>query len=129
MKTHPRGLALLEAVIAVAIVGFVSVAILIALGQQLRAAREVQPALFAAELGRSRLLALRLTPPELLQSLPDSLVAGVEVTPAGAFYWQTKIETVSGQPALLESTVRVTGAGEFVASTFFFNAKDASLSK
>lgn len=127
MTTRRSGLALLEAVVAIAIVGFVSVAVLLTLSAQLQASREVGPALIAAEIGRARLMTLRLTPPELLQSLPDSLSAGAEVTRDGEFFWHATVDEVPGQPALVESTIRVTGAGQFVASTYFFRpTRDAS---
>jgi hypothetical protein len=126
MKPLRGGLALLEAVVATAIIGFVSVAVLMTLAEQLRASREVGPALLASEIGRGRLMKLRLTPSELLMSLPDSLLAGIEETPSGEFFWRTTVEDVPGQPALLESTVSVVGAGRFSVSTYFFKSEHAA---
>ena len=68
-------------------------------------------------------------PPERLRSLPDSLLAGVEATPSGEFYWQATVEAVQDEPTLVATTVRVTGAGEFTASTYFFDAAHAASAK
>jgi hypothetical protein len=129
MRSCRYGFALLEAVVATAIVGFVSIAVLGMLSEQLHASRSVAPALYAAELGRTRLFALRMMPPARLRALPDSLSAGVEVTPTGEFFWQIAVGAVQNEPALLMSTVHVSGRGEFTASTYTFDATHVAATK
>jgi type II secretion system protein I len=119
------GFALLEAVVATAIVSLVVLAVLAALGAQLRASQGIGPSLIAAEIGREKLMSLRLIPPELLRSLPDSLAAGVVDTPGGQYFWRTSSEEVADRRALLQMTVRVSGNGQFTASTYFFDPSHA----
>jgi prepilin-type N-terminal cleavage/methylation domain-containing protein len=83
-----RGFTLIEAAIAVVIVGLASVAVLGAFGTELRTADRARRALESRALAEQRLTALQLAPVVLLDRLPDSLARGRFDRPFDAYSWK-----------------------------------------
>jgi prepilin-type N-terminal cleavage/methylation domain-containing protein len=83
-----RGFTLIEAAIAVVIVGLASVAVLGAFGTELRTADRARRALDSRALAEQRLTSLQLTPVLLLDRLPDSLARGRFDRPFDAYSWK-----------------------------------------
>lgn len=83
-----QGFTLIEAAIAVAIVGLASVAVLSAFGTELRTADRARRALESRALAEQRLTALELTPVVLLDRLPDSLARGRFDRPFDDYSWK-----------------------------------------
>lgn len=83
-----QGFVLLEAVVALLIIGLATAGALELLSAHLRAASR-QPALVtAAALAQDRMAAIRLLPPEELPRLADSLARGRFAAPLGDYSWR-----------------------------------------
>jgi type II secretory pathway pseudopilin PulG len=111
-RTARSGFVLLEAVVALAIIGLVAIALLAALGAQVRAADKASVLLAARSLAEDRLAALRLLDYDDLSDPPDSLLAGVFPPPFEAFEWTAVVESVEDEYDLFAAEVRITGLGE-----------------
>lgn len=109
MKTErgTAGFTLLEVVVAFAIVGAVSVAVLSAVGGEIRAEARAQTAMTADALASDRLETLRLLPASELVRLPDSLAQGRFGEPHDNFTWSVRVEPVLGEPSLHRVRVEV----------------------
>jgi prepilin-type N-terminal cleavage/methylation domain-containing protein len=102
-----RGFTLLEAAVAIAIVGLAAVAALDAVGASLRATEKARWALQADALARERLEVVALLDDAGLESLPDSLADGTFGKGFSDFRWQTESKPVAGQPGLYDIRVVV----------------------
>lgn len=101
------GFSLLEAVIALAIIGVAGVAALGALGAELRGAEHARRAIEASALGGHRLAVLELLPADELGLLPDSLARGRFDAPFDAYSWESSIRRVSGEDELVDVEVMI----------------------
>ncbi len=108
---NQRGFLLLEALVALAIVGVVAVALLAATGGQLRTADRGSVLLTASALAHDRAVTFRVLDAEALASPPDSLLAGTFPDPFEAFTWEAEIAPVEGEYDLFALRVVVEGRG------------------
>jgi hypothetical protein len=106
-----RGILLLEALVALAIVGIVAVALLGATGGQVRAADRGAGLLAASALAQDRATTFRILDHDDLVRPPDSLMAGGFPAPFDAFEWSATLEPVEGEYDLFALEVVVTGRG------------------
>lgn len=102
-----RGFALLEAVIALAIIGAAVVGAMSAFGSDLRAAERARNALTVSTLARSRLARLELATASELAALPDSLSHGAFAAPFARYQWKAAALPVRGEPDLYDIRVTV----------------------
>jgi prepilin-type N-terminal cleavage/methylation domain-containing protein len=102
-----KGFSLLEAVVALAIVGLAVVAALGAFGVELRTAAQASRALEAEALAQSRLAVVRLLPPKELDPLTDSLRRGRFPSPFDGYQWETSSRSMVGQEHLFQVAVAV----------------------
>ena len=100
------GFMLLEAAVALLVIGVVAGAALELYGAQMRVARRTPALLVAAALAQDRLAAVQLLEPEQLRRLPESLAAGKFAAPFGAYRWQTSV-TRTSELDLFEARVAV----------------------
>jgi type II secretory pathway pseudopilin PulG len=100
------GISLLEAVVAVAIVGMTSVAALEAVGSDLRTAERARRAVEVEQLATSRLEFMNLLTDQELQALPDSVSSGTFPKPLDEYSWKTTSAPVSDQAGVYD--VRLT---------------------
>jgi prepilin-type N-terminal cleavage/methylation domain-containing protein len=108
LREHVRpGFTLLEAAVAMTIIGVVSIGALGAFGADLRAANRAQFLLPAAALARDRLSLLELADAQTIRMLPDSLAHGTFAAPLAAYSWRASIKEVRGEPALVELRVGI----------------------
>jgi type II secretory pathway pseudopilin PulG len=105
------GFSLLEAVVAVMIVGLASVSALAAFGAQFRAAARVRNALEAEALAQERLSAIVVTPSIAFPSLPDSLRSGEFPPPFNRYHWEATARSVRNEAALFDITATVLWVG------------------
>jgi prepilin-type N-terminal cleavage/methylation domain-containing protein len=109
-----RGFALLEAIVAMTIIGLVSVGALGAFGADLRAAERADRMLPAAALAEERLTILegvRLGP---LSQLPDSLSRGRFEAPFDEYSWKATTKRARPVENLVEFRVEIAwGSGSF----------------
>ncbi len=110
MRTE-RGFTLIEALVALAVVGIAGVAALEALGGELRTAERVRGAYAAAALAESRLAAVAMVPVGELSPLADSLARGAFDPPFAGYRWTASVRGVSDERDLYDVTVRVEGSG------------------
>jgi prepilin-type N-terminal cleavage/methylation domain-containing protein len=102
-----RGFTILEAVVALAIVGLSGVATLEAVGGEIRGVERAREAYTSAVLAQDRLAAITVVPPETLNPLPDSLARGTFGAPFAAYHWTATLRPVFGQRDIYELTVDV----------------------
>lgn len=86
-----RGFTILEAVVALAIVGIIAVAALATVGGELRAAARSERALEASALLQDRLAASRLAIRRAPLGLPDSIRAGSFASPFASYHWESRL--------------------------------------
>ena len=86
-----RGFTLLEAAVAMAIVGVIALAALGAYAAELRAAGKARQALPAVSLAEERLAAIDLLPAGELRALPDSLARGRFGPPFERYEWTATV--------------------------------------
>lgn len=106
------GFVLMEAVVALAIIGLVSIALLSATGAQLANANKANVLLTARSLAEDRLAALRLLDYDELKDPPDSLLEGTFLAPFESFSWTAVLEEMEDEYDLFGAEVVVTGLGE-----------------
>ena len=83
-----HGFVLLEAVVALLVIGLVSAAALDLVSAHLRAAARQPALLTAAALAQDRMTALQFLPEEELRRLPDSLARGDFPAPFAGYRWR-----------------------------------------
>lgn len=101
------GFVLLEALIALAIVGVMVVALLGATAGQLRTAAKSANMLTARSLAEERMAVLRSLEYGALVDPPDSLLAGVYGPPFEAYSWRAEIAPVEDEYDLFSAAVTV----------------------
>jgi type II secretory pathway pseudopilin PulG len=113
MGTAPRrGFVLLEAVVALAILGVASIVLLQVRAQQIRVATQARELLTAQALAEDRLAALRLLNHGLLEDPPDSLLKGVFPPPFQGYSWTAEVELIKDEYDLFGVEVVVEGPAE-----------------
>jgi len=106
------GFVLLEAVVALAIIGLFAIALLETTSTQLRTASKANSLLVARSLADDRLAALRLLDYDDLDDVPDSLLEGTFPPPFEDFTWTTQVEQIDDEYDLFGAEVVVQGRGE-----------------
>ena len=101
-----RGFTMLEAVVALAIIGLVCVGVLGAYGATLRADVVAAERLPLAALAEERIAAMDLAA-GLFERLPDSLARGTFGAPYQTATWETDVGRVRQSEKLYDVTVRV----------------------
>ncbi|MGD2121207.1 MAG: type II secretion system protein [Gemmatimonadota bacterium] len=109
---RPNGFVLLEAVVALAILGMASIVLLQVRAQQIRVASQAHELLTAQALAEDRIAAIRTLDYELLADPPDSLMEGVFPTPFEEFTWRTEIALMEDEYDLFGVNVEVLGPAE-----------------
>jgi len=108
VRKGPRsGFTILEAAVAVTIVGLAAVASLAAFAAELRAADRARTALVVEALLEESMALTRVLPVDALASLPDSLRDGEFPPPFEGYAWERAVRIVPGAPGLFEATVTV----------------------
>ena len=114
-----QGISLLEAVVAIAIVGLTSVSALEAVGGDMRTAERARRAIVVEALAGSRLEFMDLLTDRELQALPDSVESGKFPAPLDEYSWKTTAAAVSDQAGVY--AVRLTidwPTGSYVVRTY-----------
>ena len=112
------GVTILEAIVAVTIIGVTAVASLAAFGSQLRAGARAQVALEAEALAEEQVARIRLLPTSSLQVLPDSLRSGTFPVPFERYQWTSTVEPVPHEADIHEARFTVRWAdGEYSLAT------------
>jgi prepilin-type N-terminal cleavage/methylation domain-containing protein len=107
-RTDRAGFTLLEAAIALVIVGMAAVAVLSSFGTTLRTAARARHALEAEALAGQRLAYASLLSNAELAHLPDSVAHGRFPAPFDAYAWETTAKELYGDDAMFEVSVAVT---------------------
>jgi len=97
---------LLEAAVALLVVGVVAGAALELYAARLRVARRIPELLVAATLAQDRLARVQLLESGQLHRLPDSLAAGQFAAPFAGYRWQTTVVR-TGETDLYDARVAV----------------------
>ena len=103
-----RGFTILEAVVALAIVGFAAVAALEAVGSELRGADRAALAYTAAALAQDRLAAAMVLGADEMNPPPDSVTRGVFPAPFEGFRWLTSVQPTFGERDMYDVTISIT---------------------
>jgi len=106
------GFVLLEAVVALAILGVASIVLLQVRAQQIRVATQARELLTAQALAEDRIAALRMLDYLLLSEPPDSLMGGTFPPPFEEFDWAAEVEIMEDEYDLFGVQVEVTGPAE-----------------
>lgn len=106
------GFVLLEAVVALAILGVASIVLLQVRAQQIRVANQARELLTAQALAEDRISALRMLDYILLDDPPDSLLEGVFPPPFEEFTWTAQVELMEDEYDLFGVQVEVLGPAE-----------------
>lgn len=115
------GISLLEAVVAVAIVGMTAVGALEAAGGDMRAAERSRRALEAEALATSRLDVIDLLSDRELQALPDSIEQGKFAAPLDEYSWKTESAPLADQAGVYDVHVTVAWAtGSYTLRTYAY---------
>lgn len=125
---HPTaGFTILEAIVAVTIVGVTAVASLAAFGSQLRAGARARVALEAEALAEEQVARIRLLPVTSLEVLPDSLRSGMFPEPFERYQWTSTVEPVAHEADIHEARVTVRWPdGEYILTTRLYRPLRAS---
>lgn len=116
-----RGITLLEAVVAIAIVGMTSVAALESVGGEMRTAERARRAIEVEALATSRLEFMDLLTDRELLSLPDSVERGTFTAPLDEYSWKTTSTPLSEQPGVYDVRVTVAwSSGSYVLRTYLY---------
>ena len=107
-RRRRHGFTLIEAVVALAIVGTIAVAVLGAFGAELRTASRLRGALPAVPLAEERMALLSTLEPRVLAMLPDSIARGAFAPPYADYRWEATVDELPDIPGLLQATVTVT---------------------
>ena len=112
IPTRRGGFVLLEAVVALAILGVASIVLLQVRAQQIRVATQARELLTAQALAEDRISALRMLDYLLLADPPDSLLEGVFPPPFEDFSWTAQVEPMEDEYDLFGVQVEVLGPAE-----------------
>jgi type II secretory pathway pseudopilin PulG len=103
-----KGFVLLEALVALAIVGTFAIAVIATVGSQVRAADRGSSLLIAQTLAEDVQVAIELLDRDDLASLPDSVAAGVFPAPFEQYRWTAQVEAIDKEADLFGTLVEVT---------------------
>ena len=122
MPTRSRsGISLLEAVVAVAIVGMTSISALEAVGSGMRTAEKARRAAEAEALATSRLDFMTLMTDRELQALPDSVAKGTFPEPLEEYSWTTTSKADADQAGIYSVHVTITWPnGSYTVPTYLY---------
>jgi len=113
-----RGISLLEAVVAIAIVGMTSIAALESVGSGMRTAEKARRMTEAEALATSRMEMLDLLTDRELQALPDSVQKGKFSEPLDEYSWTTTSEPLAGEAGVYAIRITITWpTGTYVIHT------------
>ena len=116
-----RGITLLEAVAAIAIVGMTAVSALEAVGGDMRTAERAKRAIEVEALATSRLEVMNLLTDQELQSLPDSIQTGKFTPPLNEYTYKATSAPVSDQAGLYTVHVTVEWTnGSYTLKTYMY---------
>jgi type II secretory pathway pseudopilin PulG len=101
------GFTVLEAAVALAIIGLTAVGVLGAFGADLRGAERSRDLLTATSLAQSQLARLEVSGALERSSLPDSLGAGTFAAPLDRYRWMASSAAVPGEADLYDLRVVV----------------------
>jgi type II secretory pathway pseudopilin PulG len=107
-----EGFVLLEAVVALAILGVASIVLLQVRAQQIRVATQARELLTAQALAEDRISAVRMLDYQLLADPPDSLMSGIFPPPFQEFSWSTQVALMEDEYDLFGVEVEVLGPAE-----------------
>jgi type II secretory pathway pseudopilin PulG len=103
-----RGFTVLEAAVALLIIGVASIGVLQALGAQTRTAALAKEQLELAAVAQDVVARIRVLPAYALASLPDSLARGGGASVFTGVEWQASVRPVPAERDLYEIGVEVT---------------------
>jgi len=116
-----RGVSLMEAVVAVTIVGITAVAALEAVGSDMRTAERARRAIETESLANTRLQFLTLMTDRDLQALPDSVAAGKFDKPLDEYSWKTTSTPLDDQAGVYDVRVTINWpAGSYLVRTYAY---------
>ena len=122
MRSRP-GFTLLEAMIALTIIGLTGVTALSAVAAEVRSADRARRGLEAAALAAHQLERIALLPPADQIPLPDSLVHGAFEAPLDAYSWSASTRANRTDRSLIDVDVRVEwNDGSYALSTRLYRA-------
>ncbi|HEX6616914.1 MAG TPA: hypothetical protein VF046_11475 [Gemmatimonadales bacterium] len=122
--SRPRAFALLEAVVALAILGAAAAVTMAATAAELRGAERVRRALESNALALDRMDRLRTLGRDELVPLADSLRRGAFPPPFDEYRWAASARGIPGEPDLFELHVVVRwGSGSYELDTRVFRAE------
>jgi type II secretory pathway pseudopilin PulG len=107
VRSRSDGFVLLEAVIALAIIGMMSIALLAATGAQVRTADKAGLLLTARALADERMAMLRTLNYDEMSAVPDSLQQGRFPEPFDEYSWRAEIAPVDDEYDLFTAAVVV----------------------
>ena len=108
MSSHAeRGFTILEAVIALAVVGLAGIGALEAVAGETRSVERAREAYTTSALAQDRLAALTLLAPADFGHPPDSLTRGTFPAPFDAYRWTASVQPVLGEKELYDVAVKV----------------------
>jgi type II secretory pathway pseudopilin PulG len=115
------GISLLEAVVAIAVVGMTSISALESVGAGMRTAEKSRRAIEAEALASSRLEFLDLMSDRELQTLPDSVEAGKFAAPLDQYSWKTTSTPYTDQAGVYDVRITVTWpTGSYTVKTYVY---------
>lgn len=115
------GISLLEAVVAIAIVGMTAVSALESVGAGMRAAEKSRRAIEAEALATSRLEFMDFLGDRQLQSLPDSVQSGKWTAPLDEYSWKTTSAPLNDQAGVYDVRITVAWAtGSYTLKTYVY---------
>jgi type II secretory pathway pseudopilin PulG len=117
--TNRKGISLLEAVVAIAIVGITSVSALEAVGGDMRTQERARRAIVVEALASSRLEFMDLLTDRELQALPDSIESGKFPAPLDEYSWKTSSAPLADQAGIYDVRVTVEWpTGSYIVRTY-----------
>lgn len=112
MSSTRRGFVLLEAVVALAIIGLFAVALLATTGAQVRTSHKENVLLTARALAEDRMMSVRMLDYGQLGDFPDSLKGGSFPEPFRNFTWSTSVTPVKDEYDLFDVQILVSSGDE-----------------
>jgi type II secretory pathway pseudopilin PulG len=107
-RANRRGISLMEAVVAVTIVGMTAIGALESVGGGMRTAERSRRAIEAEALATSRLQFMDLMSDQELRALPDSVAKGKFDKPLDEYAWSTTSAAISTQAGVYDIRISVT---------------------
>jgi type II secretory pathway pseudopilin PulG len=121
------GFVLLEAVVALAIIGIFAIGLLAATAQQERTSNKAQTLLTARALAEDRMTALQILDYDVLSDIPDSLKKGRFPEPFTQFEWTASVTPIKDEYDLFDAVVVVTdGVDSYPLRTLFHEPRPAA---